>query len=410
MYDVKTIQILGEIERCSSEQEMMELGYELLGNPMFFQNIELGISCYTKNIPLDNEQWNQWIVQGKLNFRALQAKPPVDENGVVIPMQLEPHYLEGGLFGRIRVMPLSKNRMNFGLLVLTDCVRPIVPEDEALFSLFGEMFMTKLCRGAERHATGKRFLDSVFFMLMDGVEVSDELLSESLENMNWKQDGHLWVVCLRQRGHQGTGMSLKGILDQLAMLHFCKPMIYEGGVVCILTGQTLCLDEILSKLLSDPLDIGVSERFDDIRLLKYHYEEAAEAMRMNLVLDEHQTICYYKKFRWALLVEHWIRCGRSLNAMISPELQQLQKYDQENHTELFATLGAYFSCGMDTAKTAAELYIHKNTVRYRIQQCQEILGMDMTDGEAVFSCMLSMKAMALGKSMRNTPANREHLP
>ena len=64
---------------------------------------------------------------------------------------------------------------------------------------------------------------------------------------------------------------------------------------------------------------------------------------------------------------------------------------------------------MDTAKTAAELYIHKNTVRYRIQQCQEILGMNMTDGEEVFSCMLSMKAMALGKSMGNTPANREHL-
>ena len=53
MYDVKTIQLLSEIERCSSEQEMMELGYALLGNPMFFQNIELGISCYTKSIPLE---------------------------------------------------------------------------------------------------------------------------------------------------------------------------------------------------------------------------------------------------------------------------------------------------------------------------------------------------------------------
>lgn len=197
MYNVDTIRTLGEIERCSSEQEMMELGYALLGNPLFFQNIELGISCYTKSIQLDDPQWQQWIVQGKLNFRALQARPPVDENGVVVPMQMEPHYLENGLFGKIRVMPLSKNRMNFGLLVLTDCIRPIAAEDEALFSLFGEMFLTKLCRGAERHATGKRFLDSVFFMLMDGVEVSDELLSESLENMNWQPKTYLWVICLR---------------------------------------------------------------------------------------------------------------------------------------------------------------------------------------------------------------------
>lgn len=406
MYNVDTIRTLGEIERCSSEQEMMELGYALLGNPLFFQNIELGISCYTKSIQLDDPQWQQWIVQGKLNFRALQARPPVDENGVVVPMQMEPHYLENGLFGKIRVMPLSKNRMNFGLLVLTDCIRPIAAEDEALFSLFGEMFLTKLCRGAERHATGKRFLDSVFFMLMDGVEVSDELLSESLENMNWQPKTYLWVICLRQRGRQGTGVSLKGILEQLEMFQFCKPMIYEGGIVCLLTGDALRLEEILTGLPQNTFDIGVSERFTQIRMLKYHYEEAAEAMRMNLVLGEQQSVCYYKKFRWALLVEHWIRCGRNLNAMISPELQQLRQYDQENHTVLFDTLGTYFSCGMDTAKTAAELYIHKNTVRYRIQQCQEILGMDMTDGEAVFSCMLSMKAFALGKSMENGRSNR----
>ena len=79
--------------------------------------------------------------------------------------------------------------------------------------------------------------------------------------------------------------------------------------------------------------------------------------------------------------------------MLSPELIQLCRNDKENNTKLFETLQCYFSCGLDATRTAKRMFVHKNTVRYRIQQCQEILNLDLNDGDAVFACMLAMKAL-----------------
>lgn len=397
LYGVETIRVLGSIEKSVSLQEIMDFGYALLGNPMFFQNIELGISCYTQTPAIEVPVWQDWIVGGRMNYHALQARLPRDRQGVLLPPKLQPHYLQHDLFGRIRVMPLSKNHMNFGILVLTEFSRPITQEDEPLFALFGEMFLTKLMRGVELHATGKSFLDSILFMLMDGSEVSEELLAESLENMSWKPERYLWVLNVREREKRSTGTHLGDIVERFSHSGQCKPMIFEGSVVCLYTGSAPQIDlEELDALLrrgSQPeLCMGVSDRFQDLRKLRTYYLEAAFALRSGMELLPEESLFQYNLLRWALPLEHWIRGGNDPEMMLSPELLQLCRNDRENHTELFETLQCYFACGMDAARTAERLFVHKNTVRYRIQQCQEILHLDLSDGEAVFACMLAMKA------------------
>lgn len=397
MYGVDTIDILRKIEKSVSLQEIIDYGCELIGNPIFFQNIELGISYYTQYPPVNDVVWQDWIVGGRMNYHALQARLPRDRQGVLLPPKLQPHYLQHDLFGRIRVMPLSKNHMNFGILVLTEYVRPIAPEDEPLFALFGEMFLTKLMRGVELHTTGKSFLDSILFMLMDGSEVSEELLAEALGNMSWKPDRYLWVLNVREREKSSTGMHLGDVVERFSHSAQCKPMIFEGSVVCLYTSPTPLNEQqkLMTLLEGDyqpELCMGVSDRFQDLRKLRTYYMEAAFALQSGMELLPKEKLFRYSRLRWELPLEHWIRSGNDPEMLLSPEFLQLCHNDQENNTELFETLQCYFACGMDAARTAERLFVHKNTVRYRIQQCQMILNIDLTNGESVFDCMLAMKA------------------
>lgn len=55
-------------------------------------------------------------------------------------------------------------------------------------------------------------------------------------------------------------------------------------------------------------------------------------------------------------------------------LEPLYRYDQEKDGRLLETLEALFDNGMDLAKTAAKLYIHRNTLLYRKRQIAEVLG------------------------------------
>ncbi|WP_346662536.1 PucR family transcriptional regulator ligand-binding domain-containing protein [uncultured Merdimonas sp.] len=51
----------------------------------------------------------------------------------------------------------------------------------------------------------------------------------------------------------------------------------------------------------------------------------------------------------------------------------LLKYDEENHSQLFYTLCCFMENGADYKKTGAAMFLHENTVRYRINSLKEIL-------------------------------------
>jgi hypothetical protein len=57
----------------------------------------------------------------------------------------------------------------------------------------------------------------------------------------------------------------------------------------------------------------------------------------------------------------------------------LQDYDQQNNAELIATLQAYITSLWNYSETSRVMYIHCNTVKYRISQIKETLGIDWSD-------------------------------
>lgn len=60
-------------------------------------------------------------------------------------------------------------------------------------------------------------------------------------------------------------------------------------------------------------------------------------------------------------------------------LQLLLQKDKENNTELYETLKMYFLCENNVMKTASKLFIHRNTLVYRLNQIREITGKDIND-------------------------------
>jgi hypothetical protein len=52
--------------------------------------------------------------------------------------------------------------------------------------------------------------------------------------------------------------------------------------------------------------------------------------------------------------------------------------------EIAATLRAYLACGMHVETTATKLFVHHNTVRYRLARFEELTGASLRDTEALF--------------------------
>ena len=61
-----------------------------------------------------------------------------------------------------------------------------------------------------------------------------------------------------------------------------------------------------------------------------------------------------------------------------PAVEILIQYDKENRTELARTLYQYLLCGENVVRTARELYIHRNSLMYRLDKIHQLTGADLS--------------------------------
>src|ERR1700704_2525077 len=74
-------------------------------------------------------------------------------------------------------------------------------------------------------------------------------------------------------------------------------------------------------------------------------------------------------------------------------LLPLERADEERASRLLDTLRAYYSCGASVAKTAEQLFLHRNSVRYRLDRVRMLLGADI-DHPEVAAAVLAAFAVA----------------
>lgn len=78
---------------------------------------------------------------------------------------------------------------------------------------------------------------------------------------------------------------------------------------------------------------------------------------------------------------------------ISPIIVQIQDYDRKHSTDFLTTLRTYITKLCDTAATACELHIHRNTLLYRINKIEELTGSSLKDHDVFMHLMISFYMM-----------------
>ncbi|MDQ6766827.1 MAG: helix-turn-helix domain-containing protein [Candidatus Eremiobacteraeota bacterium] len=68
----------------------------------------------------------------------------------------------------------------------------------------------------------------------------------------------------------------------------------------------------------------------------------------------------------------------------------LEREDAERGNNLVATLRAYYSCHARVDKTADTLFLHRNSVRYRLDRIRWLLGLDIDQPNAIAALTIAL--------------------
>lgn len=69
-------------------------------------------------------------------------------------------------------------------------------------------------------------------------------------------------------------------------------------------------------------------------------------------------------------------------------------YDRGHRTELVRTLAAYLENGGSVDQAAAELHVHRSTLKYRLGRIRDLTGRDLTDAGVRFNMQVATRARA----------------
>jgi sugar diacid utilization regulator len=149
-----------------------------------------------------------------------------------------------------------------------------------------------------------------------------------------------------------------------------------------------------SRVAGDPADLA---RAGSEALLAANVAEG-DAERPLLAFDD--TGAY------RLLLPAMSEDPAELQRFYAETVEPLVAYDEQYETDLVQTVEAFLDADGNVAGTAARLFTHRHTVRYRLERVRELSGLDVgsTDGREKLS--LGLKAMrVLGIAHRGGPAS-----
>ncbi len=78
-------------------------------------------------------------------------------------------------------------------------------------------------------------------------------------------------------------------------------------------------------------------------------------------------------------------------------VRPLSEYDGERRADLLRTLRVYFLSGANASETADRLFLHRNSLLYRLERIQALTGLNLKEPEARLALQLGLLAMEKGE-------------
>ncbi|MGI8910738.1 MAG: PucR family transcriptional regulator [Rubrobacteraceae bacterium] len=82
-------------------------------------------------------------------------------------------------------------------------------------------------------------------------------------------------------------------------------------------------------------------------------------------------------------------------------VRPLIEYDRERSSDLVRTLRVYFACGANTSSAADRLFLHRNSMLYRLERIRELTGLDLRDHRVALALQLGLLATQRGEPDAN---------
>lgn len=172
-------------------------------------------------------------------------------------------------------------------------------------------------------------------------------------------------------------------------LIFVEPVDPEHELEQVDTMTRYIQEELERHMSGLSVHMGLGGFYEGIEKLKKSYAEAQLALKLAISIRGKTYVLYRNAGIYKFLNK--LNDSKVMIDFYEETLGCLYKYDNENNTEFAETLRVYLDEGENTANTIQRLYIHRNTLQYRLHRIEEILKHSLKNSEEKINLQIAFK-------------------
>ncbi|MBP2652391.1 MAG: putative transcriptional regulator, PucR family, partial [Firmicutes bacterium] len=385
---------------CNDFNQMLEVGFVFLGNPIIVVDSHQKIIGYTK--PED--------IKDALGINLSSSEYKVDS--VVTTEQIQQEYK------KIFRTSAADSQVNFGgdspgackkliaggrvegYLQVLAIIKPLSDYDYEAAAVLGNFLVVELLRihvsNIRETETGKA--EAFLKTLLDSSLVNRKAIAMSMEALQLKFKNFLYVLTIQTQDRpEMSGSAMQRLIELLTyQLIGTKGFIYENSMILLYSADQRIADfkaavaPLIPILTANGLQAGISNAFFSIIDIRAQYFQARKAVEIGSRIDPGRYLYTYEGYS----VYHMMELSSTFDNLMCfchSSIFNLLEHDGDIAGELITTLYTYLKSGSNKIKTSKELHVHLNTIKYRLTQISEILGVNLADEEIAFSLYHSLK-------------------
>ncbi|MCT1902734.1 helix-turn-helix domain-containing protein [Oceanobacillus sojae] len=154
-------------------------------------------------------------------------------------------------------------------------------------------------------------------------------------------------------------------------------------------------EKISTQLQLTSMQGAASQIYHSAKDMTQAYEEALQTISLQKQFPDKLSSCFLYEdlgiFQWVdILKKH-----RQKRHHTNKYIQRLQKYDERQQSNLLYTLEVYLEHDSNVLQTAKALFIHPNTMNYRLKRIHEISKLDLKNPHQKIAVYLELLAEKL---------------
>jgi sugar diacid utilization regulator len=420
--------------KCRSLQELIDEGSRVLGNPIIVtdsgqkiiagsDSAKVSHSAYADILSLGHLPAGRLQVRGGLPYGRMTMDWPHD---TVMKFEMPIGRAEDigsdySHMGKLRPQ-CGENNLSFlckqliiigevvGYLHVFQLTREFDKNDPNITELLGNFIAVELMRHPQKKDNGSE-------------EKKDRLLRNILDDAPWSKDEtearrkqvglcmkpYLYTVLMQvARIEDVHRISLHDLTKKMAsMLPHARGILHRNAMLLLLGSDCEIDDfeEVLAPIIplieKYGLIAGISNKFTSINDIRRNAFSSIKAIQLGYGLHKGRTLYRYRDYAIYYLMELTLR-SEGYDMFCLPEISRLTDYCEKHGDELMVTLRAYLRCGRNKVKTAKELYVHLSTIKYRMMQVQNIMGISLDTDENALKLLLTIKMIEYQEAFPNT--------